>query len=236
MVHQVLANDRFWTCQPETLIQRYDQLVTEPQTGVEQLAAHLGIKLQAGEAARVAQEYSFEANRARTNKLGQTLKASGLDLNDPAVTLAHDHQTLLHWNHLREGRVGDWIDRATPAERLVLHQICGRWLDDHGYPADHPDEIAPHLEPEDRGLKASLARTRMVARGFLACWLRCQSLRYPRLARTVKPWLGIAPEMPLAPAAPEVARGSTSGHEKQGAVPAPHVDTQTKSSSETLAH
>jgi hypothetical protein len=42
----------------------------------------------------------------------------------------------------------------------------------------------------------------MMARGSVACTLRCLSLRHPRLARSIKPFLGIAPEAPLAPPAP----------------------------------
>ena len=44
MIHQILANDRFWMAQPNVLVQRYDDLVSEPVLGVMDLADHLGIR------------------------------------------------------------------------------------------------------------------------------------------------------------------------------------------------
>ncbi|WP_435009002.1 sulfotransferase domain-containing protein [Tundrisphaera lichenicola] len=202
MVHQVLANDRFWTAQPRTISQRYDRLVEDPATGVEGLAAHLGIDLEPGESARVASEYSFEANRKRTIDLGRKLEQGGVDLDDPSIAQAHDRQTLLHWNHMREGRVGDWRERATPHERAVLARTCGRWLVDHGYEPDDPGAIALARSGEPGGVLNALRRELAMARGAVACRLRCLSLRHPRLARSVKPLLGIAPEAPLAQPAP----------------------------------
>ena len=199
MVHQVLANDRFWAAQPRSITQRYDRLVADPATGVEELADHLGLTLGPVEAAEVAAEYSFQANRARTAELGQRLLKGGVDLDDPSTAQAHDRQTLLHWNHMREGRVGDWRSRAAPGERRTLARICGRWLEAHGYEPDHAQEIA-EAEAVAGGARPSTAfrRELAIARGALACSLRCLSLRHPRLARSIKPWLGIAPEAPVA--------------------------------------
>ncbi len=201
MVHQVLANDRFWSARPRSITQRYDRLITDPTTGVAELAAHLGLTLEPGEAARVAAEYSFQANRARTIRLGQSLQRSGVNLDDPELTQAHDQATLLHWNHMREGRVGDWRDRATAGQRAILARICGRWLAAHGYETDDSRAIAQALAVESRPRFDRLRRELAIARGAVACWLRCLSLRYPRLARSVKPLLGITPEAPLAPPA-----------------------------------
>jgi hypothetical protein len=202
MVHQVLANDRFWSGQPRTIAQRYDRLVADPVTGVEELATHLGLTLEAGEAGGVASEYSFQANRLRTMELGRRLQRGGVNLDDPSTTLAHDRRTLLHWNHMREGRVGDWRERATPRQRLALARICGRWLEAHGYEPDNPSEIASALAGEPTQPLEAIRWELAMARGSLACTLRCLSLRHPRLARSIKPFLGIAPEAPLARPAP----------------------------------
>lgn len=211
MVHQVLANDRFWASQPASITQRYDRLTAEPMTGVEELAAHLGLTLAPGEAASVAAEYSFQANRQRTIDLGKRLERGGADLDDPTIAQTHDRRTLLHWNHMREGRVGDWVERATPAQRAILARICGKWLADHGYEAD--EEASKFARPS---IHAELA----MARGWLACRLRCLSLRYPRLARTIKPMFGIAAEVPLAQPAP---LSNPSRHAPQPAIPSPHL-------------
>jgi Sulfotransferase domain len=198
MVHQVLANDRFWSGQPRSITQRYDRLIADPETGVEELAGHLGLTLKPGETAEITTEYSFQANRQRTRELGQRLQEGGVNLDDPSITQAHDRRTLLHWNHMREGRVGDWRERATPSQRAALARICGRWLDAHGYEPDNPKEIARALDAEARPRSEAIRQGLAIARGAVACKLRCLSLRYPRLARSIKPLLGIAPEAPLA--------------------------------------
>jgi len=219
MVHQVLANDRFWARQPRSITQRYDRLVADPTAGVEELAAHLGVPLAPGEAAGVAAEYSFQANRRRTIELGQRLRRGGVDLDDPSIAQAHDRRTLLHWNHMREGRVGEWRERATPRQRRALARICGAWLADHGYEPDDPRAIAVALAAELAPFDELARWEWAMARGRVACELRCLSLRHPRLARSIKPLLGIAPEAPLAPKAPIPGGHPGTGND---AIPAPH--------------
>jgi Sulfotransferase domain len=227
MVHQVLANDRFWSGLPGSIAQRYDRLVADPVVGVEELAAHLGLALRPGEAAAVASEYSFQANRRRAMELGRRLQKGGVDLDDPSTVLAHDRRTLLHWNHMREGRVGDWRERATPGQRLALARICGRWLEAHGYEPDDPSEIASALEGEPARPFEAIRRELAMARGAVACSLRCLSLRHPRLARSIKPFLGIAPEAPLARPAP-VALPANVRLDGKAEVPAPHLLDQVR--------
>ena len=227
MVHQVLANDRFWSGRARTITQRYDALVADPTAGVEELAAHLGLALAPGEAASVAAEYSFQANRQRTAELGRRLRDGGVDLDDPSTTLAHDRRTLLHWNHMREGRVGDWRDRATPGQRLALAKICGRWLEAHGYEPDDRSEIARALGSEPRRRFESARWELAMARGSAACALRGLSLRYPHLARTVKPWLGIAPEAPMAK--PEAIALPAHGRlDLASKIPSPHLRNEAR--------
>jgi hypothetical protein len=192
MIHQILVNDRFWTSQPGVLCQRYEALIADPVAGVEQLAAHLGLTLAAGEAETVASEYSFQANRQRTETMGLRLRAEGVDLDDPSNTLYYDSRTLLHWNHLRQGRPGDWRSLASPRERAILARLCNRWLAEHGY---ETDTLALSAGREHRGL---LTRSMewvqgevALAKAALACSLRCATLRHPRMARTVKRGLGM---------------------------------------------
>jgi hypothetical protein len=190
MIHQVLANDRFWSRRPGRITQRYEDLIARPAEGVAQIAAHLGIVPDAGEAEALAAEYSLEANRRRAAQVARRLAARGLDLDDPANRQRWDEQTLLHWNHVREGRVGDWRDRATPVERAVLARLGNRWLVEHGYPPDEP------------GLRLPPAWAARLARGACACALRCAALRHPAPASVAKRLLGLAPAAPKAQAPP----------------------------------
>jgi hypothetical protein len=199
MIHQILVNDRFWASQPGVLCQRYEELIADPMAGVEQLAAHLGLGLASGEAAAVAAEYSFQANRQRAERMGLRLRAEGVDLDDPTNVQYYDAQTLLHWNHLREGRPGNWRDLATPRERAILARVCDRWLARHGYETDTRERGAV---PDRRRLveqASEWARQEVeLAKASVACSLRCTALRYPKVARTVKRSLGMEVDYTVA--------------------------------------
>jgi hypothetical protein len=192
MIHQILVNDRFWTAQPGVLCQRYEDLIADPVTGVEQLAAHLGLTLAPGEAAEVAGEYSFQANRQRTLNMGHRLRAEGVNLDDPSNVQYYDLRTLLHWNHMRDGRAGNWRALATASQRAFLSRLCDRWLAEHGYETDARVVMAA----EGHGAVMPGIRERVLtelglARSWIACSLRCASLRYPKVARGVKRCLGM---------------------------------------------
>ena len=108
MIHQLLANDAFWRAQPRVLIQRYEDLIVDPVTGVLQIARHLGLALTRGEAVEIADEYSIASNQARINSLLQRLHDAGIDLTNPINRQVCDPTTLLHWNHLGPGGAGSW--------------------------------------------------------------------------------------------------------------------------------
>lgn len=193
MVHQILANDRFWRCQPATLVQRYDRLVGNPSRGVREIAHHLGLTIGTEEADAIAAEYSFEENRRRVEALGARLRSTVGRLDSPEFTQVYDPESLLHWNHLRDGRVGGWRQLATSRHLAAIDRIAGPWLAENGY------------EPSGRVWDASPAERRRlaldVARGDLACRLRCLSLRFPGPARWVKRLAFIPVEAPGARAA-----------------------------------
>ena len=79
MIHQVLANDRFWTRRPDVLIQRYDDILADPVNAVRELAHHVGIEPAGGEAERIAHEYSLASNKARAEALRRRLEQSGVE-------------------------------------------------------------------------------------------------------------------------------------------------------------
>jgi hypothetical protein len=207
MIHQILVNDRFWAAQPGVLCQRYEDLIADPVAGVERLAAYLGLTLAPGEAAEVAGEYSFQANRQRTLTMGHRLREEGIDLNDPSNVQYYDRLTLLHWNHMRDGRAGNWRDLATPRERAVLARLCDAWLARHEYSTDtrvNGAGVESHsLVP---AIGESVRMELGLARSWLTCALRCASLRHPRVARLVKRCLGMkddrVPARPIAATTP----------------------------------
>jgi hypothetical protein len=131
-----LDNDAFWVRQPRTLCQRYEEMMADPVAAVGEIAAHLDIDLGDGEAEVLAEAYSLAANRGRAEELARRLRAAGVDLDDPANAVRWDGETLLHWNHIRQGRIGGWRDEATPRQLKALARLCGDWLIERGYEAD----------------------------------------------------------------------------------------------------
>jgi hypothetical protein len=192
MIHQVLANDAFWTRQPNVLVQRYDDILSDPVSAVRALAHHLGIRPATGEAERIATEYSLAANKARTEAFRRQLEQVGIDLNEASNSQICDSTTLLHWNHVRDGRSSSWFAESTPRQRLILQRMCGRWLKSHSYPP----------VPEGAGRDAMAALPISIGEGvrieldFLRGWLsfraRAASQSYPRLAATTRRMLGLA--------------------------------------------
>lgn len=192
MIHQVLANDRFWTRQPNVLIQRYDDILANPVDAVRGLAQHLGIKPAPGEAERIAEEYSLEANKARTETLRRQLEQGGVNLNEATNSLICDSATLLHWNHMRDGRSGSWFAESTPRQRYILSRLCGSWLRTREYPpvpeVAGPEVIGKPPIPLGDRLRVELE----IIRGRLSYLARTASMRYPRLAAAAKRALGMA--------------------------------------------
>jgi hypothetical protein len=184
MIHQVLANDRFWTRQPGVLIQRYEDILDDPVQAVRELAWHLDIRPAEGEAERIAEEYSLAANKARTEALRRQLEQTGVDLNAAGNSLICDPATLLHWNHMRDGRSGSWTDEATSMQRGVLQRMCGAWLRLRDYPPDAEANAALSIGPRVR-------IESLILRGWLSCRIRSAAQRYPRLAASARRTLGL---------------------------------------------
>jgi hypothetical protein len=191
MIHQVLANDRFWTRQPGVLIQRYDEILAEPVGAVRALAHHLGIEPADGEAEGIAHAYSLASNKARTEALRRRLEQVGVDLNEAANALICDSTTLLHWNHVRDGGSGSWFVESTPRQRIILQRLCGRWLTSRGYPV-RPEGASRDTMTAPRFSVGETVRIELdLLRGWLSFRLRAASQRFPRLASMAKRALGI---------------------------------------------
>ena len=141
-----LENDRFWRDRPGMLFQNYEDLIAEPARGVAEIARHLRIELLEGEDREIADSLSLEANRERTRKITEQMEAEGVPLS-PKDQDHYDRQSLLHWNHLRQGKVGDWRESATPEQKETLLRVCGPWLIEHGYEGDFAEYEATHSGP-----------------------------------------------------------------------------------------
>ena len=173
LVHRILSNDRFWITRPGVLVQRYEDLVADPASGVLELAQFLGISLTSDEAEEIAEAYSPEANRRRAEAVRRQALDRGLDPDDPSQILHHDPQTLLNGNHLRSGRVGGWREALSPDEQATLGPLIGSWLITRGYERD-----LSWVPSAPQGLRLSLC----LARSRWHCLVYFTARRYPRLA------------------------------------------------------
>jgi hypothetical protein len=194
MIHQILANDRFWRAQPRVLVQRYEELIADPATAVVQLARHLGLGVTRREGAQIADEYSLRANQSRIDALRQRLLAAGIDLDDPENQQICDPVTLLHWNHLRPARSGSWQSEATPRERRLLARLCNSWLAANGYALEEMHCAA--LGAAGSSVSAAIQAEIDLALGLCAAMLRSAAASTPRSALWIKRLLRLPPELP----------------------------------------
>jgi hypothetical protein len=222
MIHQILANDRFWVAQPNVLIQRYEDLLADPAGGVQELARHLGIPLTETEATRIANEYSHEANRARADALRRRLHDAGVNLDSPTNLQICDPTTLLHWNHMRSGSAGSWRFSATPGQRKILERLCGPWLEAHGYPLDAIDKRFTAFSR--RGLRERVREEADLWTGRATMLIRTATERFPRTARAAKRLLGLPAESSVGASVwsdPVPAIPASRSQEQQDGSPAP---------------
>ena len=128
-VRHLIEHDAFWRAQPATLIQSYEDITQRPAESIRRIAQHLEVSLEAGEAEKLAAEFSLEENRKRAEALAED-RGKWHVFRKPR---SFDPQTQLHWNHIQDGRSGRWHELATPAQVQHLATLCGAWLIERGF-------------------------------------------------------------------------------------------------------
>ena len=128
-----IAADGFWKAMPGVLTQRYESWVSDNFQFVRKIAAHIGTNLSDSDLAAVAEEFDLGRNRTRTDSLAKQLQAEGVDLSLEENATRYDSNSLLHWNHIRTGSVGQWQSVAAPDELEYLSVACSDWLVAQGY-------------------------------------------------------------------------------------------------------
>jgi hypothetical protein len=131
-----IAADEFWPSLPNVLCQSYESIAADPSVAVKAIAEHLGSDITDFEADELSFEFSSLKNKERAGALAAELAAGGVDLAKPENSLKFDSQTLIHWNHMRDGIVGGWRTVASPQQKRELAELCGSWLVEHGYECD----------------------------------------------------------------------------------------------------
>jgi hypothetical protein len=96
----------------------YESIVTQPFVAIAEIGNYLGLAIGAGDLLRIANEMSFE----NVKRLSQ-----GVDGLDPKRIIhkgghAFDRETMLHQNHIRDGRTGYGV--------RILDEACIEAIDD----------------------------------------------------------------------------------------------------------
>lgn len=138
-VQTLIDNDTFWRAQPNNLIQSYEDITQRSGESVSQIARHLQIPLEPGEAEKIAAQFSVEENKKRAGMVAGERKKIRLFRKQRSF----DPDTLLHWNHIQNGRIGRWRESATPEQIQRLAQACGAWLIERGFEKDMEWAKAP---------------------------------------------------------------------------------------------
>jgi len=194
MIHQILANDRFWRAQPRVLVQRYEEMVADPVTAVVHLARHLGLGVTRRQAIEIADEYSLESNLTRIEALRQQMVEAGIDLTAARNLQIYDPVTLLHWNHVRPGGSGSWQTDLSHREVAVLVSMCAGWLEANDYDPHAGSWSQREVIRHDRF--SSVQNGMDLALGVAATVLRWVKGSCPLAARLVKQLLGITRSAP----------------------------------------
>lgn len=142
-----VTNHAFWTHQPAVLVQRYETITLQPLVAIREIAAHLGMRLDDHEVDALASEYSLENNRARVERFAAKLRNEGCDLSRN-YNYTYEEESLMAWNHIRDGSTGAWRKAFTPRQIAILGLICGPWLIAEGYERDMAwaeDEMRHHV-------------------------------------------------------------------------------------------
>lgn len=161
LLETILEDYDAWTSIPTALIQSYDLMIDPAVEAVQQIASYLDLDIDSETAHAIADKYNREANRARTQQIKQQLQQVGLDLTQPGNALAHDPQTLLHWNHIRPANQRNWRAELTPAQLNALLPVIGNWLIETGF-ADDETWVADSVLSETVPLVASLPNERVI--------------------------------------------------------------------------
>jgi len=116
-----------------TLFIRYEDMLRDRAAHVAQIAAFLGLSLDAKILSRIDQLTSLPA----TQRICEDLKQRPAD---KLLRSTDDHrvdpETWLHDNHIQSGRPGRWRDELTPAQASALQQEFGTRLSRMGYDAN----------------------------------------------------------------------------------------------------
>lgn len=126
-IQRILKDYQRWNGVNDILVSRYDTMVADLQLETLRIADHLGVKLNDRSARGIAQKYSLEQQLERIR---------GFDYNNVGAksgSSTYDPVSLLHPNHIRSGKTGQWTTRLSGIQSALIEDIGFIWLIEKGY-------------------------------------------------------------------------------------------------------
>ena len=126
-IQEQLSNYEQWTQQPRVLVSRYEDVIADLATEVRRIANHLEITVDDSYCQQLAQDYDLDKQKER---IEDAKRIGDLDVRG---RMTIDKHSLLHTDHIQDGRVDVWKQSLSGHHIGKLEAIAGDWLKAHGY-------------------------------------------------------------------------------------------------------
>jgi hypothetical protein len=157
VVENARINEVFWTMARNKVVQSYADWMADARPFARAIAALMDIAVDDAAVEAIVKKFCLESQKRETARVADRLRRDGVNLEDRKNTFQSDPHSLLHWNHIRQGRQGHWRDLATAEEKQVLLKLCGDWLIKRGYEKDNSWAHAGALLATGSGIHSALA-------------------------------------------------------------------------------
>ncbi|BDQ34341.1 sulfotransferase family protein [Pseudodesulfovibrio portus] len=124
----LMAAHAAWTSIPDTHVARYEDVINDMATEINSLARYLGAAVDAPFAARLAADLAPARQAERIRQAAQSDTMVRV-----SESIAYHPDTLLHENHLLDGRPGRYRDRLSSELVEAVEGQAAQWLREHGY-------------------------------------------------------------------------------------------------------
>jgi hypothetical protein len=127
LLHSMLAAYYEWNNLGDILVSEYEEMVADLKQEALRIAEYLGIDISESFALELAKKYSIEQQKRRIQSFDY--QSGGVRVG-PHL---YDPVTLLHDNHIRSGKCGQWMTELSPLQVGLIEEVAHDWMTDRGY-------------------------------------------------------------------------------------------------------
>lgn len=128
---QAISDFRAWTCVPNILISRYENMISDLRNEVFRISGFLGANIGEEEIALLAEKFTIPAQKQRIEAVRRR-EPGTIAIED----VVYDEYELLHHNHIHKGEVGAWRFELSPEQQRFLTDRYKPWLLSLNYRCD----------------------------------------------------------------------------------------------------